>query len=112
MTFSPTWKSTLTSCRRANGSGGRDTSMGIERRTQYTRERGEGQTLVTLETVRLVDRLRAGVAKLADARDSKSRGLQGPCGFDPHLRHQRPPLPAELEHALGVARALAGGLGH
>ena len=31
----------------------------------------------------------AGVAKLADARDSKSRGLQGPCGFDPHLRHHR-----------------------
>src|SRR2546426_6936934 len=30
----------------------------------------------------------AGVAELADARDSKSRGLQGPCGFDSHPRHQ------------------------
>ena len=29
----------------------------------------------------------AGVAKLADARDSKSRGVQAPCGFDSHLRH-------------------------
>ena len=28
----------------------------------------------------------AGVAELADARDSNSRGL-GPCGFDSHLRH-------------------------
>ena len=31
---------------------------------------------------------RAGVAKLADARDSKSREAQTSCGFDPHLRHQ------------------------
>ena len=31
---------------------------------------------------------RAGVVKLADARDSKSRGLYRPCGFDSHLRHQ------------------------
>src|SRR6476659_7163587 len=30
----------------------------------------------------------AGVAKLADARDSKSRGPQGSCRFDPDLRHQ------------------------
>jgi hypothetical protein len=28
------------------------------------------------------------VAKLADARDSKSRDSQGSCGFDSHLRHQ------------------------
>ena len=63
--------------------------MGIERRDQYTRASEEGQTLVPLEPVRLGDRPRAGVAKLADARDSKSRGLQGPCGFDPHLRHHR-----------------------
>ena len=31
---------------------------------------------------------RAGVAELADARDSKSREAQTSCGFDPHLRHQ------------------------
>ena len=31
---------------------------------------------------------RAGVVKLADARDSKSRGVYAPCGFDSHLRHQ------------------------
>jgi hypothetical protein len=31
--------------------------------------------------------LRAGVVKLADARDSKSRGVHSPCGFDSHLRH-------------------------
>ena len=30
----------------------------------------------------------AGVVKLADARDSKSRGVHSPCGFDSHLRHQ------------------------
>lgn len=29
----------------------------------------------------------AGVAELADARDSKSRALYGACGFDPLLRH-------------------------
>jgi hypothetical protein len=29
------------------------------------------------------------VAKLADARDLKSRDPQGSCGFDSHLRHQR-----------------------
>src|ERR671934_3009905 len=31
----------------------------------------------------------AEVAELADAPDSKSGGPRGPCGFDPHLRHQR-----------------------
>ncbi len=30
----------------------------------------------------------AGVAELADARDSKSRALHWACGFDPHLQHQ------------------------
>ena len=45
----------------------------------------------------------AGVVKLADARDSKSRGVYAPCGFDSLLRHfcasdkptgrQRPHLP-------------------
>ena len=29
----------------------------------------------------------AGVAELADARDSKSRALHWACGFDPHLQH-------------------------
>lgn len=32
--------------------------------------------------------VRAGVAKLADARDLKSRDPEGSCGFDPHPRHQ------------------------
>ncbi len=32
---------------------------------------------------------RAGVAELADARDSKSRDLHWSCGFDPHLQHQQ-----------------------
>src|ERR1035437_1056032 len=31
----------------------------------------------------------AGVAKLADARDSKSREAYVSCGFDSHLRHQQ-----------------------
>lgn len=35
---------------------------------------------------RLVGAL-APVAELADAADSKSAGLQGPCGFDSRLRH-------------------------
>jgi hypothetical protein len=30
---------------------------------------------------------RAGVAELADARDSKSRAIHLACGFDPHLQH-------------------------
>ena len=30
----------------------------------------------------------AGVVKLADARDSKSRGVYAPCRFDSDLRHQ------------------------
>ena len=30
----------------------------------------------------------AGVVKLVDARDSKSRGAQTPCRFDSDLRHQ------------------------
>ena len=30
----------------------------------------------------------AGVAELADALDSKSSGLQNPCGFDPRLLYQ------------------------
>jgi hypothetical protein len=31
--------------------------------------------------------IQAGVAELADARDSKSRGIHFSCGFDPHLQH-------------------------
>jgi hypothetical protein len=40
----------------------------------------------------------AGVAKLADARDSKSRSLYGECGFNSLLRHHstRPEPPASL----------------
>ena len=43
---------------------------------------------------------RAGVAKLADARDSKSRGVHPPCGFDSLLRHQ-PSLPSGLPLSSG-----------
>ena len=32
----------------------------------------------------------AGVAKLADALDSKSSGVHSSCGFESHLRHQLP----------------------
>ena len=63
--------------------------MALERSNQYSKGCAGGQTPRGSVAVRLGDRLRAGVAKLADARDSKSRGLQGPCGFDPHLRHHR-----------------------
>ncbi len=35
---------------------------------------------------------RAGVAELADARDSKSRDLHWSCGFDPHLQHHSPSI--------------------
>ena len=38
----------------------------------------------------------AGVAKQADARDSKSRGPKGPCGFDSHPRHQDSPTTPAL----------------
>ncbi len=31
--------------------------------------------------------IKAGMAELADARDLKSRGLRGPCGFKSHSRH-------------------------
>src|SRR5262245_25122884 len=34
-----------------------------------------------------ISEVSAGVAKLADARDSKSRGVHPPCGFDSLLRH-------------------------
>ena len=44
------------------------------------------QTPDTLHVTSFVA-LRAGVAKLADARDSKSCGLYRPCGFDSLLRH-------------------------
>jgi hypothetical protein len=46
--------------------------------------------------------LRAGVAKLADARDSKSRSLNGECGFDSLLRHQ-PSLTARFARSFGEA---------
>ena len=44
----------------------------------------------TRTDMRLLRRFRrlAGVAELADARDSKSRDLHWSCGFDPHLQHQ------------------------
>ena len=33
----------------------------------------------------------AGVVELADTRDSKSRGINFPCGFESHLRYRRTP---------------------
>jgi hypothetical protein len=35
----------------------------------------------------------AGVVKLVDARDSKSRGASTPCRFDSDLRHQLSVIP-------------------
>lgn len=36
------------------------------------------------------------MAKLADALDSKSSGVHSSCGFESHLRHQRPSHTSEL----------------
>ena len=47
----------------------------------------------------------AGVVKLADARDSKSRGVHSPCRFDSDLRHQ----PSLSLHAQAVRRSLGEG---
>ena len=41
-----------------------------------------------LDNATMVVAIHAGVAELADARDSKSRALHWACGFDPHLQHQ------------------------
>ena len=41
---------------------------------------------------------RAGVAKLADARDSKSRSGHPECGFDSLLRHHRSPSVRSVPH--------------
>ena len=47
---------------------------------------------------------RAGVVKLADARDSKSRGVHSPCRFDSDLRHQ-PSLSTQAKvSAVALAR--------
>ena len=57
----------------------------------YTIEelRGPREWCKTRDSAKMVPvRPPAGVAKLADARDSKSRASQGACGFDSHLRHQ------------------------
>src|SRR5882724_2345641 len=45
--------------------------------------------------------LRAEVAELADAPDSKSGGAHAPCGFDSHLRHSKP---GEWSHSSGSHR--------
>src|SRR5687767_4139070 len=47
----------------------------------------------------------AGVAKLADARDSKSREGHPSCGFDPHLRHY-PLLESEGRRQLAMSLGL------
>ena len=46
----------------------------------------------------------AGVAKLADARDSKSRSAQTECGFDPRLRHQLTTSPTRWSTDFGISR--------
>ncbi len=46
----------------------------------------------------------AGVAKLADARDLKSRVAQAACGFDPHPRHFR--ISLLQPRAIGFASSL------
>ena len=61
-------------------------------RTRSTVRDTEAVTLVAI-LVRFLHS--AGVAELADARDSKSRGLHWSCGFDPHLQHQRFQKPRE-----------------
>ena len=45
----------------------------------------------------------AGVVKLADARDSKSRGVHSPCGFDSHLRHH--PRPSSIQTGAMLSQA-------
>ena len=49
----------------------------------------------------------AGVAELADARDSKSRDLHWSWGFDPHLQHQ-----GMLLNTLRKNDNVAGGVEH
>src|SRR5262245_47771171 len=44
----------------------------------------------------------AGVAKLADARDSKSRSLNSECGFDSLLRHQESQKPKARSQKYGL----------
>src|SRR5262245_23807494 len=51
--------------------------------------------------IRFDRRSDAGVAKLADARDSKSRGVYAPCGFDSLLRHHS----TRLRFAFGEVQA-------
>jgi hypothetical protein len=66
---------------RLNGVAG-DKSRG--QRRYCKRRRASNRRNLLIELARLSD---AGVVKLADARDSKSRGGHPPCGFDSHLRH-------------------------
>ena len=47
-----------------------------------------GTQITPIVILRMFSPTRAGVAELADARDSKSRDLHWSCGFDPHLQHQ------------------------
>jgi hypothetical protein len=57
-----------------------------EARTRRTRETASTRS----HPRKLLIHLDAGVAKLADARDLKSRVPKGTCGFDPRPRHQFP----------------------
>ena len=50
----------------------------------------------------------AGVVKLADAPDSKSGGLNGPCRFDSDLRHQPHLSPVRRLAADSPSRRFAG----
>jgi hypothetical protein len=59
----------------------------VAKRSEVRQVHRSARRVVLSPTAILIFALRAGVVKLADARDSKSRGVHSPCGFDSHLRH-------------------------
>jgi hypothetical protein len=63
---------------------------GVATRGEPRRERGLAEAASGVIDRRGLLWLRAEVAELADAPDSKSGGAHAPCGFDSHLRHSKP----------------------